>query len=147
MQKNLTKSVGNSTKSVASDHGVFTESSNSIEIRPDDTADAKSPSNLHVHTEKIEEIKQILLEFAKEIPDKWKDLARFLNVSDAKIKEIELDHRKLDWQGFEMLKFWWDNREKNQLWYEELAVAFSKIEKKGLAKDLVNKGANFAKYC
>ena len=94
------------------------------------------------------EIEKILLELAKAIPDKWKDLAIFLSLGLEKIKEIELNHREeVTWQGFTMLKFWWDNREMNQLWYEELADAFSKIEKKNLAKDLVNKGANVVKYC
>ncbi|XP_046862156.1 nephrocystin-3-like [Xenia sp. Carnegie-2017] len=134
-------------KSAASDHVVVTESSNCIEINSDDTADAKSPSNLPFHTEKVEEINQILLELAQEIPDKWKNLAIFLNVRDVKIKEFDINNYKVVWKGFEMLKFWFESRENKQLWYEELADAFRKIKKNNLAKDVVHKGANVAKYC
>ncbi|XP_046862483.1 nephrocystin-3-like [Xenia sp. Carnegie-2017] len=139
------KAQPNRKKSVASDHVVVTGSSNSIEINSDDTADAESSLNLHVHTEKIEgEINQILLEISREIPGKWKKLAIFLKVRDATIQRIELNHRDVVWQGFKMLKCWFESRENKQLWYEELAAALRKIEKNRLAKDVLHKCANVA---
>ena len=74
-------------------------------------------------------------------------MAIFLNVRDATIKKIELNHRDVSWQGFEMLKFWFESRENKQLWYEELAAALRKIEKNNLAQDVLHKGKNVAKYC
>ncbi|XP_046862471.1 serine/threonine-protein kinase/endoribonuclease IRE1-like [Xenia sp. Carnegie-2017] len=118
---------------------VGTESLNSIETNSDDTVDGKPSSNLQAHTEKRKEINKILLEFARKISDKWKNLAIFLNVKDAKIKDIELNHRDVVWQGFEMLKFWFESRENKQLWYEELAAALRKIEKYNLAEDVLQK--------
>ncbi|XP_046862398.1 uncharacterized protein LOC124455823 [Xenia sp. Carnegie-2017] len=131
-------------KSVSSDHVVVTVSSNSFELKSDDTADAKSPSNLHVHTEKKEEINEILLEIAQEIPGKWKKLAIFLKVKDATIERIEQNDRDVDWQGFKMLQHWFESRENKQLWYKELAAALRKIEKNRLAEDVHHKGANAA---
>ncbi|XP_046862482.1 uncharacterized protein LOC124455917 [Xenia sp. Carnegie-2017] len=127
-------------KTFASDHVVVTESSKSIEIKSGDTADVENPSNLHVHTEKIKEVNKILLEIVEEIPDKWNNLAIFLNVKIAKIKEIELNHRNVIWQGFEMLKFWYESRENKQLWYKELAAALREFEKNNLAEDVLHKG-------
>ena len=64
-----------------------------------------------------------LINLAKKIPGDWKILAIFLNISDEKIKEIEIDERGVVWQGYTMLKYWWKSRHKKILWYEELATA------------------------
>ncbi|XP_046853861.1 uncharacterized protein LOC124447007 isoform X1 [Xenia sp. Carnegie-2017] len=82
-----------------------------------------------------------LINLARKIPSDWKNFAIFLNISHEKIKEIEIDERGVVWQGYTMLKYWWESRHKKILWYEELANAIiASTDNRDLAEKIKNEG-------
>ncbi|XP_046853869.1 uncharacterized protein LOC124447008 [Xenia sp. Carnegie-2017] len=91
--------------------------------------------------EESQAIEKYLMNLAKKIPGDWKDLAIFLNISDEKIEQIEIDERGVVWQGYTMLKYWWKSRHKKKLWYEELATAIiASTENRDLAEKIKKEG-------
>ena len=81
------------------------------------------------------------MKLAKKIPCDWKNLAIFLNISHEKVKQIEIDERGVVWQGYTMLKYWWESRYKNMLWYEELATAIiASTNNRDLAEKIKKEG-------
>ncbi|CAB4045656.1 malignant fibrous histiocytoma-amplified sequence 1 homolog isoform X2, partial [Paramuricea clavata] len=78
-----------------------------------------------------------LLKLAQNIPGDWKELAKFLGISDSKIKEIRLNNlTDVVWQAYMMLKHWWTSRHQAaQSWREELRKALCEIDRQDLAQD------------
>ncbi|CAB4019456.1 PREDICTED: uncharacterized protein LOC109462411, partial [Paramuricea clavata] len=78
-----------------------------------------------------------LLKLAQNIPGDWKELAKFLGISDSKIKEIRLNNlADVVWQAYMMLKHWWTSRHQAaQSWREELRKALCEIDRQDLAQD------------
>lgn len=86
------------------------------------------------------------MELARQVSDQWTMLAIDLKVDNPKIREIEADQRGVVWQGYNMLKYWWESREDNELfWFYELANAIKNLGKQELAKTIIKKGPNFRK--
>lgn len=67
-------------------------------------------------------------ELASKLPDKWKQLGRVLNVSESKIREIELDCRQdgVREQAYQMLLAWQEQRPE-QCTLATLSTALCKI--------------------
>ena len=78
-----------------------------------------------------------LLKLARNIPEDWKIVAKFLGNSDGKIAEIYLNNRDdVVWQAYMMLKHWWTSRpQAAQSWREELGKALCEINRQDLAQD------------
>ncbi|CAB4038911.1 receptor-interacting serine threonine- kinase 1, partial [Paramuricea clavata] len=79
-----------------------------------------------------------LLKLARNIPEDWKIVAKFLGISDGKIAEIDLNHRRngVLWQAYMMLKHWWTTRPPAaQSWREELGKALREINRQDLAQN------------
>ena len=78
-----------------------------------------------------------LMNLAKRIPENWDILAKYLGVSDHKIKAIELNYpSSVERRAYMMLKHWWRSRdEAAQCWREELSKALCEIKRNDLARD------------